>query len=57
MGRMTPRIAPETSPRVAGPSAPIRLVLVDDHPVFLEGLADTLSRQRDFNVVARTTRG
>jgi DNA-binding NarL/FixJ family response regulator len=57
---MTPRTAPtapETSPRVAGPSALIRLVLVDDHPVFLEGLADTLSRQRDFDIVARTTRG
>jgi DNA-binding NarL/FixJ family response regulator len=33
------------------------LVLVDDHPVFLEGLADTLARQRDLQVVARTTRG
>lgn len=40
-----------------GPSDPIRLVLVDDHPVFLEGLADTLTRQRDLAVVARTTRG
>jgi DNA-binding NarL/FixJ family response regulator len=54
---MTPRTASEFSPHVAGPSAPIRLILVDDHPVFLEGLADTLSRQRDLEVVARTTRG
>lgn len=43
--------------RSSGPSEPIRLVLVDDHPVFLEGLADALTRQRDLAVVARTTRG
>ena len=51
---MAARIAPDTSPDPAGP---VRLVLVDDHPVFLEGLADTLARQRDLQVVARTTRG
>ena len=51
---MAARIAPDTSPDPAGP---VRLVLVDDHPVFLEGLADTLARQRDLQVVALTTRG
>ena len=54
---MTPRSSPNPS-LVAGPAAaPIRLVLVDDHPVFLEGLAETLARQRDLEVLACTTRG
>ena len=53
---MTPRSSPNSS-LVAGPAAtPIRLVLVDDHPVFLEGLAETLARQRDLEIVACTTR-
>lgn len=38
------------------PSA-IRLVLVDDHPVFLEGLAQALARQRDLAVVGQGTDG
>lgn len=54
---MTPRPAPESSPPDSPTAAPIRLVLVDDHPVFLEGLAETLARQRDLEVVACTTRG
>jgi|LakMenEpi03Aug12_release.lakeMendotaPanAssembly.Ray.scaffolds.fasta_scaffold697035_2 DNA-binding NarL/FixJ family response regulator len=56
---MTPQrgAALEHPSRPSGPSEPIRLVLVDDHPVFLEGLADALTRQRDLTVVARTTRG
>jgi DNA-binding NarL/FixJ family response regulator len=29
----------------------MRLLLVDDHPVFLEGLAEALSRQADFAIV------
>jgi DNA-binding NarL/FixJ family response regulator len=37
--------------------SPIRLVLVDDHPVFLEGLAQALSRQRDLVVVGQGTDG
>jgi DNA-binding NarL/FixJ family response regulator len=32
--------------------AVIRLVLVDDHPIFLEGLAEALSSQTDLDVVA-----
>jgi DNA-binding NarL/FixJ family response regulator len=36
---------------------PIRLVLVDDHPVFLEGLAQALARQRDLVVVGQGTDG
>ena len=32
-------------------TVPIRLVLIDDHPVFLEGLAQALARQRDLVVV------
>ncbi len=35
----------------------IRLVLVDDHPVFLEGLAEALGRQRDLTVVGQGTDG
>ncbi len=35
----------------------IRLVLVDDHPVFLEGLAEALARQRDLTVVGQGTDG
>jgi DNA-binding NarL/FixJ family response regulator len=37
--------------------ASIRLVLVDDHPVFLEGLAQALARQRDLAVVGLGTDG
>jgi DNA-binding NarL/FixJ family response regulator len=37
--------------------ASIRLVLVDDHPVFLEGLAEALARQRDLVVVGQGTDG
>lgn len=36
---------------------PIRLVLIDDHPVFLEGLAQALARQRDLAVVGQGTDG
>ena len=35
----------------------IRLVLVDDHPVFLEGLAEALGRQRDLTVVGQGADG
>lgn len=35
----------------------IRLVLIDDHPVFLEGLAQALARQRDLVVVGQGTDG
>jgi two-component system NarL family response regulator len=38
-------------------SSPIRLVLIDDHPVFLEGLAQALARQRDLAVVGQGTDG
>ncbi len=34
---------------------PIRLMLVDDHPVVLGGLTSALSEQRDLEVVARAT--
>lgn len=36
---------------------PIRLVLVDDHPVFLEGLAEALGRQQDLVVVGQGADG
>jgi DNA-binding NarL/FixJ family response regulator len=35
----------------------IRLLLVDDHPLFLEGLARTLQTVRDFTVVGRACSG
>lgn len=38
-------------------TVPIRLVLIDDHPVFLEGLAQALGRQRDLVVVGQGTDG
>lgn len=41
----------------AGRSQPIRLVIVDDHPVFLEGLARVLARQADFTVVGMAAGG
>jgi len=33
----------------------MRLLLVDDHPVFLEGLAEALSRQADFVIAGMVT--
>ncbi len=36
---------------------PIRLVLADDHPLVLEGLAQLFSTEPDFEVVARCTDG
>jgi DNA-binding NarL/FixJ family response regulator len=36
---------------------PIRLVLIDDHPVFLEGLTQALGRQPDLMVVGQGTDG
>ncbi|NBS33652.1 MAG: DNA-binding response regulator, partial [Planctomycetia bacterium] len=35
--------------------ATMRLLLVDDHPVFLEGLAEALTRQADFEIVGMAT--
>lgn len=46
------------TPARTGPNdGPIRLVLVDDHPVFLEGLAEALGRQRDLVVVGQGADG
>ena len=36
---------------------PIRLVLADDHPIVLEGLAQLFAAEKDFNVVARASNG
>jgi two-component system, NarL family, nitrate/nitrite response regulator NarL len=36
----------------AGPGTPIRLVLVDDHPIVLQGLAQLFQREADFEVLA-----
>ena len=33
----------------------MRLLLVDDHPVFLEGLAEALTRQADFEIAGIAT--
>ena len=35
----------------------MRLLLVDDHPVFLEGLAEALARQPDFEIAGIATSG
>ena len=35
----------------------MRLLLVDDHPVFLEGLAEALARQPDFEIAGMATSG
>ncbi|MEI6506462.1 MAG: response regulator transcription factor [Planctomycetota bacterium] len=44
------------SPPVLG-SAAIRLVLIDDHLVFLDGLSESLTRQADLTVVAVGSNG
>ena len=36
---------------------PIRLVLADDHPIVLDGLAQLFASERDFDVVARAGNG
>ncbi len=36
---------------------PIRLLIVDDHPVVRDGLKDMLSSQPDFEVVTEATNG
>jgi two-component system, NarL family, nitrate/nitrite response regulator NarL len=36
---------------------PIRLVLADDHPIVLDGLAQLFGSERDFDVVARAADG
>lgn len=38
-------------------SAPIRILIADDHPVVLEGLVAILQTQPDFDVVAQATGG
>lgn len=41
----------------SAPMTPIRLVLADDHPIVLDGLAQLFSREPDFDVVALATTG
>lgn len=41
----------------AGRGQPIRLVIVDDHPVFLDGLSRVLARHADFTVVGMAAGG
>src|SRR5437879_1127734 len=36
---------------------PVRIVLADDHPILLEGVALLLGLEREFSVVARCTNG
>ena len=42
---------------MATPSAPIRVVLADDHPIVLDGLANLFRLEPDFQVVARCVNG
>lgn len=35
----------------------MRILLIDDHPVFLEGLAEALARQHDFDIAGMATDG
>lgn len=42
---------------MATPSVPIRLVLADDHPIVLDGLANLFRLEPDFHVVARCVNG
>ena len=35
----------------------IRIVIVDDHPLFRQGVADTLSLEPDFDVIAAASSG
>ena len=36
-----------------GTSAPVRVVIIDDHPVFREGLGSLLASQADFRLVGQ----
>src|SRR5512139_3534104 len=42
---------------VPEPEMPITLVLADNHPIFLEGLEQTLRREPDFELVASCLNG
>ena len=44
-------VASHSAAAAASQSPRVRLVIVDDHPVFLEGLAGVLGHQADFEVV------
>ena len=59
MGRRTgrPRSAAPSMPDRAAPATIIRLVLADDHPIVLDGLALLFASEGDFEVVARATNG
>ncbi|MAG35208.1 MAG: DNA-binding response regulator [Dehalococcoidia bacterium] len=48
---------PETSPAPESAGRPIRLMLVDDHPLVLEGLRSMLSTDPEIEIVAEATGG
>ena len=50
-------VGPQAERRDAGAAAPIRVMVVDDHPLLREGIAAVLEQQPDMQLVAEATDG
>jgi YesN/AraC family two-component response regulator len=46
-----------TIPQATGAGAPIRLMTVDDHPIYRGGLASLIAAYRDLTLVAEAANG